>query len=102
MIRVGVMLLLVGVVACTDTRTSTTGHLNEPCNRDGTCIGADLFCHDVQPGAVPGHEYRCVAAGESRSQADEFCDNCVNRCGDAGMKSCSYTAPGEQAKCECK
>ncbi len=82
------------------------GGLEEDCNPDGTCDFQDLEC---QPG---GMGYRCFVRvrpspmAVPRSEADQFCEMCLKRCGAAGLKHCAYTDVtvwgSKPTVCECR
>ncbi len=83
-----------------------SGGMEEACNPDGTCNFPNLECG---PG---GFGYRCFVRVQKnptvtfRSEADIFCENCLTRCGVAGLRHCAFTDVSvwgsKPTVCECR
>jgi len=81
------------------------GGYDEACLVDGGCVDPGLACNDIthkclmRPTPRPA-SLRCTYESEC------FCVACVDRCGDAGMRSCNYSDTSvwgaKPATCECR
>lgn len=84
------------------------GHLGEDCRPDGTCF-AGLACQHTGTKGSGSRVMECYpppAAKTCGGDADCFCEACLRRCGDAGVKLCAYSDVSvwgsKPTVCECR
>lgn len=82
---------------------AATGTLGGYCFGDGTCSAPALSCQ------ASGDGMRCWPKPEARTcngDADCFCEACLKRCGDAGVKRCEFSDVSvwgsKPTVCECR
>lgn len=81
-----------------------TGNLDEKCNSDGTCNGENLECHFSR--CMIRYKPEPVVVKRCNFESECFCIACAEKCGDAGVKMCSFSDTSvwgsKPSVCECK
>lgn len=89
------------IFACLLFACEVPGTINATCRPDGTCVSPTLVCDSVW-GVCRAKE----ATATCHNDADCFCEACLQRCGNVGLRRCEYTDPSvwgsKPTVCECR